>query len=298
MGNLVARVDWSLVIKPVVEHGLRILLIILLAFVLQRVLGRLAARITRSAVVREQRDVPEVEIAKRSDTLTRVNLTIINIALVILAGFMILSEVGIDVTALIAGAGIVGLAVGFGAQNLVRDIITGFLILVDNQYNKGDVVGVAGVWGYVEELNLRRTVLRDLDGAVHNIPNGAITVATNLTREWSRVNLNIPVAYGEDLDKVREVLNKVGKELAEDEYWGTLITEAPQVLRVDNFGDSGIEIKMLGVTQPIKQWDVMGELRRRIKKAFDDEGIEIPWPHTKVYFGNTPPARPGDKTGE
>jgi small conductance mechanosensitive channel len=282
MSNLIGQVDWSLVIKPVVEHGLRIFLILLLAFVLHRVLRRLVARVTRSAVVRERHDLSEMEIAKRSDTLTSVNLVIIDIALIILAVFMILAEVGIDVTALIAGAGIIGIAVGFGAQSLVKDIITGFFIILDNQYNKGDVVGVAGVFGYVEELNLRRTVLRDLDGAVHSVPNGAITIATNLTREWSRVNLNVQVAYGEDLDKVAEVLNRVGKELAEDKYWGAFITEAPQVLRVDNFEESGIAIKMLGVTQPMKQWDVMGELRRRIKKAFDQEGIEIPYPHRVI----------------
>lgn len=295
MADLIGRVDWSVVIKPVTEHGLRILLVIVLAFILQRILTKVMGRITQAAVFRERRDVAEVEIEKRVDTLTRINSSVVTIVIAIMASFMILSELGIDVTALIAGAGIIGIAVGFGAQSLIKDIINGFFILVDNQYNKGDVVGLAGIWGYVEDMNLRRTVLRDLDGAVHTIPNGEVSVATNLTREWSRVNLNIPVAYGEDLDKARDVLNKVGRELAEDEYWGTLITEAPQVLRVDNFGDSGIEIKMLGVTQPIQQWDVMGELRRRIKKAFDEEGIEIPWPHTKVYFGNTPPAQPGDR---
>ena len=291
MINLIGRVDWSLIVKPVVEHGFRIIIILLLAFIIQRLSRRLVERVTRSAVARERHNIPEMEIAKRIDTLTRINSTIVNIAIVVLAGFMILSEVGIDVTALIAGAGIVGLAVGFGAQNLVRDIITGFFIILDNRYNKGDVVGIAGVWGYVEDMDLRRTVLRDLDGAVHTVPNGAITVATNLTREWARVNLNVPVAYGEDLDKVTEVLNRVGKELAEDEYWGPFITEAPQVLRVDNFEESGIAIKILGVTQPIRQWDVTGELRRRIKKAFDAEGIEIPYPHRVVIQRDSPQER-------
>ena len=291
MINLIGRVDWSLIVKPVVEHGFRIIIILLLAFIIQRLSRRLVERVTRSAVARERHNIPEMEIAKRIDTLTRINSTIVNIAIVVLAGFMILSEVGIDVTALIAGAGIVGLAVGFGAQNLVRDIITGFFIILDNSYNKGDVVGIVGVWGYVEDMDLRRTVLRDLDGAVHTVPNGAITVATNLTREWARVNLNVPVAYGEDLDKVTEVLNRVGKELAEDEYWGPFITEAPQVLRVDNFEESGIAIKILGVTQPIRQWDVTGELRRRIKKAFDAEGIEIPYPHRVVIQRDSPQER-------
>jgi len=202
---------------------------------------------------------------------------------------MILSEVGINITPLIAGFGIAGLAVGFGAQSLVRDIIAGLFILLENQYSVGDWVQIAGIGGGVEEINLRRTVLRDFDGTVHTVPNGEIRVASNFTKEWARVNLNISVAYGEDLDRVIEVLNRIGKEMAEEEYWGSLLLSPPQVLRIDNLGDSGIEIRILGTTKAMKQWEVTGELRKRIKKTFDEEGIEIPWPHTKVYFGSAPP---------
>jgi small conductance mechanosensitive channel len=148
---------------------------------------------------------------------------------------------------------------------------------------------VADIAGLVEDINLRRTVLRDLDGIVHVVPNGEIRVASNFTRGYSRVNLNISVSYGTDLDHAIAVINRVGKELSEDPQWAPLLITPPGVLRVDNLGDSGIDIKILGDTQPIKQWDVMGELRKRIKKAFDEEGIEIPWPHTKVYFGSQPP---------
>jgi small conductance mechanosensitive channel len=189
----------------------------------------------------------------------------------------------------LAGLGVAGIAIGFGAQSLVRDLINGIFILLENQYGIGDVVTAAGISGLVEEVNLRRTILRDLDGIVHTIPNGEIRIASNFTKDYSRVNLNIPVAYGEDLDHVIAVINRIGKELAQDPAWQDLILKPPQVLRVDNFGDSGIEIKVLGDTRPIRQWDVMGELRRRLKKVFDEEGIEIPWPHTKVYFGNLPP---------
>lgn len=129
--------------------------------------------------------------------------------------------------------------------------------------------------------------MRDLDGAVHSIPNGEVTTSSNYTKDWSRVNLNISVAYGEDLDQVIEVINRVGNELTADEYFGPKIRSAPQVLRVDNFGDSGIEIKVLGEVKPLMQWEVTGELRKRIKKAFDEAGIEIPWPHVKLYFGQT-----------
>jgi small conductance mechanosensitive channel len=198
---------------------------------------------------------------------------------VVWALFTTLPELGVNVTPILASVGIAGIAVGFGAQSLVKDVLTGLFILVENQYSKGDVVTLAGISGQVEEVGLRRTVLRDLDGIVHHVPNGEIAVASNLTQEWSRVNMNVSVAYGEDLDKVFEVINRVGHELAADAEFGPLILKAPQVLRVDAFGESGIAIKILGDTEPIRQWEVMGELRKRLKKAFDEEGIEIPFPH-------------------
>jgi small conductance mechanosensitive channel len=157
---------------------------------------------------------------------------------------------------------------------------------MEDQYNKGDVVKIAGISGEVEEVNLRRTVLRDLDGIVHTVPNSAITTASNYTRDLSRVNLDIPVAYGENLDRVFSVINRVGKEMAEDEYFCKLIKTPPQVLRVQKFADSGIEIRILGDVLPSMQWEVTGELRKRLKRAFDDEGIEIPWPHVKVFRGD------------
>jgi small conductance mechanosensitive channel len=174
---------------------------------------------------------------------------------------------------------------------MVRDFIAGLFILIENQYSVGDWVMIADIGGLVEEVNLRRTVLRDLDGTMHVVPNGEIRVASNFTQEWARVNMSVSVGYGEDLDHVMEVLNRIGKEMAEDPYWSELILGAPQVLRVDAFEDSGIAIKILGETKPMRQWEVMGELRRRIKRVFDEEGIEIPWPHTKVYFGTPPPPR-------
>ena len=164
--------------------------------------------------------------------------------------------------------------------------INGICIILDDYYSVGDVVKIAGTSGLVEEVNIRRTVLRDMDGIVHIIPNSEIRVASNLTRNWSRVNINIPVSYNEDIDKVFAVLNKVGSQLAQDEQFKDSIITAPQVLRVDNFADSAIEIKMLGDTKPMKQWEVTGELRKRVKKAFDEEHIEIPWPHIKIYSGD------------
>lgn len=272
-------IDWDEVTDWLLTHGLRILLILLLALVGDLVLRVLVPHVIRPAVTRQMKDKPEEEIQQRIHTLVAVLRGSGRFLLVVWALFTILPELGVNVTPILASVGIAGIAVGFGAQSLVKDVISGLFILVENQYGKGDVVNVAGVGGLVEDVNLRRTLLRDLDGAVHTIPNGEITVASNLTRQWSRVNMNVSVAYGEDLDRVMAVINRVGEQLAQDPDFGPLITGAPRALRVDDFGDSGIEIKILGETQPIRQWDVMGEMRKRLKRAFDEEGIEIPFPH-------------------
>ena len=270
------------------EHGVLILIIILLSYLSYIIIRAVMPRaVERFVTVRGKGRRAREELAKRSRTLSSVLTSIAGIIIAIVAVFMILSEVGIDITPLLAGAGVVGIAIGFGAQSLIRDYLSGLFIILEDQYRKGDVVQIAGLWGLVEEVNLRRTVMRDLDGTVHSIPNGEVKTASNYTKDWARVNLNIPVAYGEDLDHVTEVINRVGSKLAEDEYFGPKIIKAPQMLRVDNFGDSGIEMKVLGETKPLTQWEVTGELRKRIKKAFDEEGIEIPWPHVKLYFGES-----------
>ncbi len=270
------------------EHGVPILIIILFSYLLYRVSKWAVPEIIeRSVRVRGRGRRAREELAKRSQTLTSILIQTIGAVIIVVTIFMVLSEVGMDITPLLAGAGILGVAIGFGAQSLVRDILSGLFILLEDQYNRGDWVGVAGIDGLVEEVNLRRTVLRDLDGTVHSIPNGEVKTATNYTKDWSRVNLNITVGYGEDLDHVTEVINRVGKELSEDEVFNPMILGMPQVLRVQNFADSGIEIKVIGETKPLKQWEVTGELRKRIKKAFDEEGIEIPWPHVKLYFGES-----------
>jgi small-conductance mechanosensitive channel len=238
------------------------------------------------------------EVGKRSNTLTRVLSDSGQVFVILIAVFTILAELNINIAPILASAGVIGIAFGFGAQSLIKDLIAGLFIILENQYRVGDVVKISEVSGLVEAINLRRTVLRDLDGIVHIVPNGEIRVASNYTKDWSRVNLNVSVAYGEDLDRVIPVINRVGKELAEDPQWAPLILKAPEVLRVDDLGASGVEIKILGDTKPIRQWDVAGELRKRLKKAFDVEGIEIPWPHTKVYFGKQSPYPTGEKSYE
>jgi len=219
---------------------------------------------------------------QRADTIAGVLIRTIDVVVIVLAALLVLGEAGFSVAPLLAGAGVAGIALGFGAQSLVGDFLSGFFIVLENQYGQGDVVNVAGIAGVVEEMNLRRTVLRDLSGTLHSVPNGEIRVASNLTRGWSRVNLDVSVAYESDLAHARSVIDRVGRELVEDPEWAPLIIEPPKMLRVEDLGDSGIALKVLATTQPMKQWDVTGELRERLKRAFEAEGIEIPYPHQVV----------------
>lgn len=279
MRDFFADINWDRWSETLWTHGLRVLIIIVVIYVGLRILERVIGPAIRTAVSAQMEGQPEIEIEKRADTLSHVTYRTLWIVAVLIGLLTILPEFGINTSALLAGAGLIGLAVGFGAQSLVKDIISGVFVLVENQYGKGDVINIAGVGGFVEDVNLRRTLLRDLDGTVHSIPNGEISVASNLTRSWARVNTIVSVSYSEDLDHVFAVINRVGKEMAEDADWAKDIIEAPRALGVEEFGDSGIAIRILGDTQPIRQWDVMRELRLRLKRAFDAEGIEIPYPH-------------------
>ena len=284
--GVLAMVTPQTIQQWLLEHGTINIITIVVSYLIYRVLKiAIPEVVVRSVKVRGKGRRAREELAKRSDTLSHIITGTAGAIIAIMASFMILSDLGVNIAPLLAGAGIAGLAIGFGAQSLIKDLISGLFILLEDQYNKGDVVRVAGIAGTVEEVNMRRTVLRDLNGIVHSIPNGEVTTASNYTKDWSRVNLDISVGYGEDLDHVIEVLNQVGNELAQDEYFGPKILKAPQVLRVNKFGDSGIDIRILGETKPLMQWEVTGELRKRIKKTFDEEGIEIPWPHVKLYFG-------------
>ena len=282
-------IDWTPITDWLLQHGTRILIILALCLIAYIVLKKTVPRTIGRTLAKTMEGQPELEIEKRKTTLTRLFTGMIDVVIIVIGVFLVLTELGIDIAALIVGFGVVGIAVGFGAQSLVKDLIAGFIIMIENQYNVGDVIKVASVVGVVEAVNLRRTLLRDLDGTLHIVPNGEIRVTGNYTKLWARAHLNISVAYKEDLDRVMSIIRKTWEELAEDPDWAPLIiSKTPWLLRVDAFEDSGIIIKVVGETQPIKQWAVMGELRRRIKKVFDEHGIEIPWPHTKVYFGNSP----------
>jgi small-conductance mechanosensitive channel len=274
--------DWFM------STGIRVIVIVAVAVVVYLILRSLIPKLIKRFVSRRMVGELDTEINKRTHTLSSILVTIVGVVSAIIAIVTILPEFGVNITTLIAGIGIGGLAIAFAAQSLVRDFITGFFILFEDQYRVGDVVTIAGISGLVEEVGLRRTILRDLDAKVHSIPNGKVEISTNLTRKYSRVNLNISVGYGENLGKVIETINRICREMAEEPKWKEDFISTPTVLRVDNLGDSGIDIKILGDTKPARQWDIMGELILRIKNTFDREGIEIPWPHTKVYFGNAP----------
>jgi len=225
-----------------------------------------------------------IEEKKRRKTVEQILSGVLRFIVWPLAIMLVIAQLGVEIGPLIAGAGIVGLAVGFGAQSLVKDIIAGLFIIVENQYGVGDVVQIAGITGQVKRITLRKTVLRDLDGIVHHIPNGAIDKASNYSSEYSGINLNVSVAYDTNIDKVTKIVNKVDEIMAKDPAWKDDIIEVPSFLRVDRLGDSSMDIKITGTVKPLKQWDVTGELRKRIKEAFDKENIIIPYPQTVVHY--------------
>jgi small-conductance mechanosensitive channel len=230
-------------------------------------------------------DLETIEIEKRLDTLLGIVRSIIKIIAWAMIAMLFLRKMGIDIAPIIAGAGIVGLAVGFGAQELVRDFISGFFMLLENQIREGDVAIINGTGGLVEHVGLRTIVLRDLSGVVHVFQNGKVNTLSNMTKKWSGMVFDIGVAYKEDTDKVYEIMIQVAEELRADPDFENKILEPIEVFGVDQFADSAVVIKARFKTKPIEQWAVGREYRRRLKKAFDEKGIEIPFPHRTVYWG-------------
>ena len=265
------------------EHGFNLVLVLLLAYVMRKFAMAIVSSFIRRAIHSEQFATAQDE-ESRVKTLIGIVRTPVRIAIWIIAGMLLLAEIGVDTAPLVASAGIIGVALGFGAQSLVKDVISGIFMLLENWYRVGDVVELnERVAGVVEQFTLRETVLRDLDGMVHHMTNGEIKVATNMTMDYANVNLNIGVSYDTDIDQAEEIINEVGESLAADEKWKDSISEPPKFLRVNDLGESAIEIKIVGRTKPMRQWDVTGELRRRLKVAFDEEGIEIPFPQRVLH---------------
>ncbi len=263
-------------------EGVGILIILISVFLVKRFGHMVIEKIVRRSVHREAFGTDEDEKA-REDTLIQILDGFIGVLVWVMAVMMILASLGANIAPLLAGAGLVGVAVGFGAQYIVRDLITGLFIILENQYRVGDVVCLDGTCGSVERVTLRTTVLRDLDGEVHHVPNGEIKRTTNKSMYWSRVNLVVGVSYEADLDKVERVINEIGQSLVDDPEWKDKIIETPKFLRVNKLNDSSVDIRILGMTASDQQWAVTGELRRRIKNTFDKEGIEIPYPQRVIH---------------
>ncbi len=261
----------------------RIVGIIVGAYVLLRIINLAVIQMERLVEDKDTSTVSEAE--KRAKTLGKIINSAGYVVVIGVAIMMILSEIGMDIMPIITGAGIAGLAVGFGAQNLVRDIIGGFFLILEDQIRVGDVAKINGTGGVVEAIKLRTTILRDLEGTVHIFPNGEIKQVANMTKEFSYYVINVGVAYRENVDEVMDILKSIGDELAQDPEFRPLILDPLEILGVDDFGDSQVTIKTRIKTVPLKQWTVGRELRRRIKNTFDSRGIEIPFPHVSVYFG-------------
>ena len=260
-----------------------LVLLIAVTFVVLRLVegllrGLVGALLDREAQEGTAQELSSIEVQKRKATLEGLAGTTARALILLIAFIMALGVLGLDVAPAIAGLGVVGVAVGFGAQSLVRDYLAGVFILIENHYAKGDVVNIAGVAGTVEDFTLRRTTLRDLDGTVHTIPNGLIGVSSNLTRVWARVNLDVLVGYGSDIDRVTDVVNGVGKDMARDPAWKRRVLEAAHVERVEGLGESGITLKILGSVRAADRWSAAGELRKRILAAFAEHGIAVPGP--------------------
>ena len=269
--------------KWLITDGLRILLILILMFVFIKIAQLLSDRMFKR-FKKTKREIDE-EFRKRADTLSSVIGNILTICIIIVALITIMGQLDIPIAPVLASAGIIGVALGFGAQHLVKDVISGFFILLDDQIRVGDVVQIAGKGGLVENINLRMTILRDLAGNVHYVRNGEINVVTNMTKEYSRYVFDIGVAYREDVDEVIDVVKQVDEDLRNDPQFKDDILEPVEILGLDQFADSAIIIKARTKTKPIKQWAVGREFNKRLKKMFDEKDIEIPFPHITLYMG-------------
>lgn len=277
----------SQILRDTLDNSLvQICLTIIATLLLQIVLGRFIGRVVRHAV-RGHKYKSVLDEKKREDTLSKIFQTASAAFVWLVSVIIILSEIHINIAALATGAGVIGLIIGVGAQSTISDILAGIFIIIENQYRVGDIItlnaGGKEISGVVEDITIRITQLRDLDGNLHTVRNGIATVITNRTFGYANVNVDIKVAYESDIDTVERVVNEVGESMATDSEWGKYIKEPIAFLRVDGFEDSAVRIKALGKVEPAMQWDIAGEFRRRIKKAFEKSGVTIPLPQIVVH---------------
>jgi small conductance mechanosensitive channel len=277
--------------------ALRVVLIALAAVIIIGVLQRLI-RLFRERLARR---LDDPEAVKRAATLGRVFRYVVSVVVALVAGMLILSELGVSLAPILGAAGVVGIAVGFGAQSLVKDYFGGLFLLLENQIRVGDVVQIAGIGGFVEEITLRHVRLRDYDGNVHFVPNGLITTVTNMSREYAQSVVDVGVAYREDVDEAFGVMRAVAGEMRADPVFGAKILDELEIAGVERWADSAVVLRCRFKVAPLEQWNVRREYLRRLKKAFDERGIEIPFPHLTVYAGagkdgSAPPFRVANGT--
>lgn len=266
--------DWGM------TSGLRVILIIVVMMVLLRVVRVITQKLQGIL----EGTLPSPSEIKRTTTLAHVVRDIGRTAVLVVGVLMSLSELGLDLKPLLAAAGVGGLAIAFGGQNLVKDVISGFFILLEDQIRVGDVVEIAGVGGLVEDVRLRTIVLRDLSGSVHVVPNSTVDKVKNMSKGYSYSVLDVGVSYREDVDEVMAVLKEIAAGLQADSSYSPDILEPLEMWGVDRFADSAVMIKCRIKTEPLQQWRVGREMNRRIKKTFDARGIEIPFPHRTVLL--------------
>ena len=279
------------------DDVLPILVVIIVALITIRIAAFLIHRLVKAILDREAtegtaQELSAVELRKRMETVETLGTQAVGIFVVLTAGITILGIIGFNIGPAVAGLGIVGIAVGFGAQSLVRDYFNGSLILLENQFSKGDVVRIAGVSGTVEDFSLRRTTLRDIEGIVHTVPNGQIIVTSNMTRTWGRINQDVTIAYGTDIDRAIGIVDEVGRQLAAEPVWRRRVLEPPRVERVEALGEYGVTLKILGNVRAADRWAAAGELRKRLLEAFAAHGIELPRPARVVLAAEAPNAAP------
>ena len=282
--NPFSIVDWLF------DRGIRIILILAGAYVVLKLAHQLAAKAVLLIRPYDSSPSAEIERQKRAETVRGILRKTATVVVVAMTSLMLLGELNISTAPVLTGLGIAGVAIGFGAQQLVGDLIAGFFLIFENQIRIGDLVVINGVGGKVEEIRLRITVLRGLDGSVHTFRNGTIQTLSNLTKDFSYFVLDLGIAYKEDTDRVSQVLREVGAEMQADAEWGPSILEPVEILGVEQFGESQMTLKLRIKTLPNRQFDVGREFRRRLKYRFDREGIEIPVPRTVLVTQEAAPA--------
>ena len=269
--------EWIEAARP----GLHILLILILASIALRIARRMI-RLMREYLSRQQGSHEDV---KRIETLSRVFRYIVTVVVTVVAGLLVLGELGIAIAPILGAAGVVGIAVGFGAQSLIKDYFTGFFLLLENQVRQGDVVEAGGKGGLVEEVTLRYIRLRDYDGNVHFVPNGTVTTVTNRSRDYAQSVIDVGIAYQEDVDEVFRIMREVGRGMRADAQFRDRILDDLEIAGVERWDDSAVVLRCRFKVLPLEQWNTRREFLRRLKRAFDDHGIEIPYPHLTVYAG-------------